>query len=187
MKIKHPYGNAFRLGIPLLKRIVQFKNRQKSQTDHPLKPLLDGAPITVIFGKGGSIRYEYSAELVGNFIVVEDKGKLPIGNYSITVLMTDANGDPLRYKENMVFSIVDATADADYTDAGVYDGYFKFPILDFNGSAVSLIVITDDEVQMHEGEGFYGEITDDEVRLYARYGTSKTEITDDEVKIIIND
>jgi len=135
IRIRYVYGNAFKLGIPLLKRIVTFTDGIRSQTDDPLSPLLSDAPITVVFGKNGAIRYEYQARLEGGYVVVEDKGKLPVGTYSITVLATDVNGDPLRYKENLVLSIVDATADANYDGLTQYDGYFKFPMLAFGGGS----------------------------------------------------
>lgn len=134
-KIKHVQGNAFQLGIPLVKRIVEFNDGVRSQSDNDLSPLLEGAPIKVIFGRGGAVRHERDASLDSEgYVVVEDKGKLPLGQYSVTVLATDSNGDPLRYKDNFVLRIVDTTAEADYSELAEYDGYFKFPILMFNAS-----------------------------------------------------
>ena len=134
-KIKHVQGNAFRLGIPLVKRIIQFTDGVKSQSDHDISPLLEGAPIKVIFGRGGAVRHEREAFLDGEgYVVVEDKGKLPLGFYNVTVLATDNNGDPLRYKDNFVLRIVDSTAEADYSELAEYDGYFKFPLLMFSSS-----------------------------------------------------
>lgn len=189
--IRHPQGNAFKLGIPLSKHIVEYRNGVKSQTDESLSPLLDGAPIKVIFGRGAicAKRYEFTASLVDGYVVVEDKGTLPRGTYSLTVLATDSNGDPLRYKENFALRIVDTTAEANYEDLQEYDGYFKFPILKKadGGGQESGIVITDDEIQLHEGLGFYAEKTDTETKLYARPGLSLVRSTDDEIQIIIND
>lgn len=135
IKIRYVHGNAFRLGIPLLKRIVTFTDGIRSQTDNPLEPLLSDSPITVVFSKNGAIPYEYQAWLEGGYVVVEDKGKLPVGTYSITVLATDVNGDPLRYKENLALGIVDTTEDADFSGLEQYDGYFKFPMLAFGGGS----------------------------------------------------
>ena len=137
-KIKHVQGNTFKLGIPLIKRIVEFVDGIKSQTDEDLSPLMEDAPIKVIFGRGGAVRYERTAELIDGYVVVEDKGKLPLGFYSVTVLATDSNGDPLRYKDNFVLRIVDTTAEADYSELAEYDGYFKFPLLMFNSSGGAL-------------------------------------------------
>lgn len=145
LKISHVYGNVFRLGIPLSKRIVEYNGGIRSQEDLSLEPLLDGGDIKVVFSKGGAVRYEFDASLVDGYVVVEDKGTLPIGTYSITVLATDANGDPLRYKENLVMRIVDATADADYNSLEQYDGYFKFPILKFGGGKYSNVWVRADE------------------------------------------
>lgn len=185
-RVKHVQGNTFRLGIPLVKRIIQFSGGLRSRNDESLSPLLEGAPITVIFGRGGAVRHERMASLDNDgYVVVEDKGKLPIGFYNVTVLATDSNGDPLRYKDNFVLRIVDTTAEADYSELEGYDGYFKFPILASRGEHQSLINITDNAVKITEGTGFDGEITDSAVKLYARYGQSKTEITNDAVKLTI--
>ena len=131
-RIKHVQGNVFRLGIPLIKRVVEFSDGVRTQTDSPLSPLKEGAPIKVIFGRGGAVRYERDAELVDGFVVVEDKGKLPLGFFSVTVLATDSNGDPLRFKDRLVLRIVDTTAEADYSELAEYDGYFKYPLLMYN-------------------------------------------------------
>lgn len=48
----------------------------------------------------------------GNIAFVEDKGNIPIGTYSVTVLAKDDNGDPYRFKQNAVLKVVDATKDA---------------------------------------------------------------------------
>lgn len=133
-RIKHVQGNPFRLGIPLVKRTIEFTDEVKSQNDHGLSPLLEGAPIKVIFGRGCAVCHERMETLEDGCVVVEDKGLLPLGFYNVTVLATDSNGDPLRYKDNFVLRIVDSTAEADYSELAGYDGYFKFPILMFNSS-----------------------------------------------------
>lgn len=127
-RIKHVYGNVFRLGIPLTKRIIDFTDGIKTTDDLPFEPLMSGAPIKVVFAKK-FVNYERSASMVDGFVVVEDKGALPVGAYSVTVLATDYNGDPLRFKEDFVLQIVDTTAEADYDQIDGYDGWFKFPIL----------------------------------------------------------
>lgn len=131
-KIKHVQGNVFRLGIPLIKRIVEFNDGVRTQTDMEMSPLQEGAPIKVIFGRGGAVRHERDAELIDGFVVVEDKGKLPLGFYDVTVLATDYNGDPLRFKDKFVIRIVDTTAEADYSELVDYDGWFKYPVLLYN-------------------------------------------------------
>lgn len=128
-RISHVQGNVFQLGIPLVKRIVEFHGGVRSQVDNRMSPLMEGAPINVIFGRGSVVRYERSGELVDGYVVVEDKGLLPRGAYHITVLATDANGDPLRFKDRLVIRIVDSTAEADYEELADYDGFFKFPTL----------------------------------------------------------
>jgi hypothetical protein len=181
-KIKHIQGNSFELGIPLAKRIVQFNGGSRSQTDENLSPLLKDAPIRVIFGRCRACK----AKLIGGYVVVKDKGTLPVGNYHITVLATDANGDPLRYIDELELGIVNSVAESNYEELAEYDGYFKYPIPKLGAEDVCLIVITDDAVQINEGTGFYGEITDDAVKLYARFGQSSMEVTENAVKITVN-
>lgn len=182
VKIKHIQGNTFELGIPLAKRIVEFAGGVRSQADENIAPLLKDAPIRVIFGRNRVSK----AKLVGGYVVVEDKGTLPIGNYTITVLATDGNGDPLRYVDDLELGIVNSIAESNYDELDGYDGYFKFLAPKLGSENVCLIVITDDAVQINEGIGFDGEITDDTVKLYARYGPSGMEVTEDAVKITIN-
>ena len=184
-KIKHVFGNVFILGIPLRKLMVTYDEGVKTSVNTDLLPLFQNSPIRVIFSKNGIIRYEFNAQLVNGYVVVEDKGTLPIGTYNITILATDSNGDPLRYKENFILEIVDTTAEANYDGLETFDGYFKFPILKYGGGRSSLIVIDDKAVKINEGTGFYGEITDDAVKLYARFGQSSSEITQDAVKLTI--
>ena len=181
-KIKHPQGNAFSLGIPLAKRIVGFNGGVRTQSDESLSPLLKDAPIRVIFGKCRVLK----ARLNGSYVVVEDKGTLPIGNYHVTVLATDANGDRLRYRDNFELGIVGSIAESNYEELNDYDGYFKFPIIGAEAQDVCLIVVTEDAVQINEGTGFDGEVTEDAVKLYARFGPSEMEVTEDAVKITIN-
>lgn len=181
-KIKHIQGNTFELGIPLAKRIAEFRAGVKSQTDMNLSPLLEGAPIRVIFGRCRAIR----AKLVGGYVVVKDKGTLPVGNYHVTVLATDSNGDPLRFKDSFELGIVSSIDETNYEGLDEYDGYFKYPIPRRSAENVCLIVITDDAVQFNEGTGFDGEITDTAVKLYARFGPSSISIDEDSVNININ-
>lgn len=181
-KIKHPQGNVFFLGVPLSKLIVSFREGVKDSETLPFESL----KITVVFSKP-SKSYTYNAEIIDGYVVVEDKGKLPVGVYDMTVLSKDTNGDPLRYKENSVIQIVDTTAEANYDGLETYDGYFKYLIPKFGGGRPSLIVITEDAVKVNEGTGFYGEITEEAVKLFARFGQSKMEVTENAVKIqIIN-
>lgn len=185
-KIRHVAGNAFRLGISLKKRVEQFVDGVHTTNDAPLLPLLAGAPIRVVFSKGKRFNYEYDGHLEDGYVVVEDKGTLPIGSYSITVLATDNNGDPLRYKDKLVFSIVDATADARYDELDEYDGYFKFPVLSSGDVVECGIVITDDAVQIYEDAGFFGEVDKDAVKLFAMFGRSRMVFDDDSVDLIID-
>jgi len=125
-------GNAFKLGIPLHRLEVTVAAGIRSDNETELSPSITN--IRVIFGKG-AVRREYPAELVDGYVVVEDKGNLPVGTYDITVLATDTNGDPLRYKEILMLRIVDTTAEADLSGLEQYDGFFKFPMLAYGGGS----------------------------------------------------
>lgn len=182
VRIKHIQGNAFQLGIPLSKCTVGFHSGVRSQSKLPFAPLKSDAPIRAIFGLCRST----TAKLVNGYVVVEDKGTLPIGNYHVTILATDNNGDSLKYKDNFVLGIVGSIAEADYSELSDYDGYFKYPVLSVDEGEQTNIVVTEDAVQLHEGEGFAGEITESAVKMYATYGTSSIEIDEDSVNIIIN-
>lgn len=181
-KIKHPQGNTFRLGIPLAKRIAEYHNGVHSQSDENLSPLKEGIPVRVIFGKCRA----FNAKLTGGYVVVEDKGTLPIGNYHATVLANDVSGDPLRYTDDLELCIVSSAEEPDYEELTEYDGYFKYPIPKDDAEDVCTITVTEDAVQIHEGTGFEGEVTEDAVKMYARFGTSGMEVTEDAVKITIN-
>lgn len=182
VKIRHIQGNAFELGIPLAKRVVEFSGGLRTQNDGSISPLLKDAPIRVIFGRCRAIK----AKLVGGYVVVEDKGTLPIGKYRITVLATDANGDSLRFRDGLELGVVSSIEETNYEELDGYDGYFKYPIPKHDAENICTIVITDDAVQITEGTGFEGEITEDSVKIYARFGQSSMEVTEDAVKLTIN-
>lgn len=184
-RIKHVQGNTFMLGIPLLKRTVSFSKGEKTQTDGELPPLMDGAPITVIFSRSAAVRYERTAELIEDYVWVEDKGKLPLGFYNVTVLATDSEGNPLRFKANTVLQIVDCTSEA--YSCGVYwydgfDGSQIYPVLRSNQPA---IIIDGSSVTIVEGRGFSGELEDDSVTIRAIRGQSSITISSDDITITI--
>lgn len=80
-------------------------------TDTDFVPSSD-YPVHVVLGKS-ALKYTLSATMRdGNVAYVEDKGKIPVGTFSITVTCCDDNGNPYRFKQNAVLQVVDATIDA---------------------------------------------------------------------------
>jgi len=130
-KIRHVYGNVLRIAIPLTLRTIEVVDNETQATDTDFIPSSE-YPVHVEFSKGAT-KIAIDAEMRnGNVAFVEDKGKIPIGLYSITVTCNDDNGNPYRFKQNAVLNIVDATIDAGiespieyetstwYLDAAIY-------------------------------------------------------------------
>lgn len=129
-KIKHVQGNVLRLAIPLTLRTVEEENGEITATDSPFIPS-DAQPVMVEFSKAAR-RYAISAEMQGNVAYIEEKGKMPVGVYDITVSCFDGDGNPYRFKQATTLQIVDTTKEAGieqpieyevktwYLDAAIY-------------------------------------------------------------------
>lgn len=129
--IKHVQGNVLRLAIPLTLREVEKQGDEMVYTDTDFIPSGD-YPVNVVFGKG-AVNITLAATMRdGNIAYIEDKGKMPVGTYDITVTCHDGQDNPYRFKQRTVLQVVDATADAGivtpveyevktwYLDAAVY-------------------------------------------------------------------
>lgn len=180
----HPAGNVLELGIPLVVRSVR-ENGETKKTETAFVPSSD-AVVKVLFSNGYDTIVR-DGEARGNVVHVQDRGKLGIGKYSIEVVCHGRTGMPLRFKQRTVLEIVDATADGGVYDTDEMSVTAHYPVIGGGGSGTPLIVITENAVMINEGTGFYGEITEDAVKLYAREGLSAMEVTEDAVKITIND
>ena len=138
-KIKHVFGNVLRIAIPLTLRTVELVDvdvdgeieQQAQVTDTDFIPSSD-YPVNVVFNKG-AVKVSLKAQMRdGNIAYVEDKGKISVGTYDITVTCNDNDGNPYRFKQNTILQVVDATADAGiatpieyevitwYLDAAIY-------------------------------------------------------------------
>lgn len=110
-EIKHVQGNVLRLAIPLTLRTVEMEGGEMVYTDTDFIPSSD-APVKVVFSKG-AFKMPITATMKnGNVAFVEEKGKIPVGVYDITVTCNDEDGNPYRFKQNTVLQVVDATAEA---------------------------------------------------------------------------
>lgn len=182
--ISHPAGNVLELGIPLVVRTFRNENGKTKKVDTAFTPSSD-AVVKVLFSNGYDTVVR-DGEARGNVVHVKDRGKLGIGKYSLEVVCHERSGEPLRFKQRTVVEIVDATVDGGVYDTDEMSVMAMFPVLG-GGSETPLIVITDNAVMINEGTGFYGEITETAIKLYAREGLSSMEVTENAVKIMIND
>jgi len=111
-KIKHVQGNVLRLAIPLTLRIVELVDGEMQHTDTDFNPSSEH-PVNVVFEKTGKRITIPATMRDGNIATIEDKGKMPVGTYDISVTCYDDNGNPYRFKQKTVLLVVDATAEAD--------------------------------------------------------------------------
>lgn len=117
-KIPHVQGNVLRIGIPLTLRTVELVDvevdgeikKQAEYTDTEFIPSSD-QPVKVIFSKG-SVKAVLDATMNGNIAYVEDKGKIPVGTYDITITCADDNGNPYRFNQAAVLAVYNSTAEA---------------------------------------------------------------------------
>lgn len=108
--IKHVYGNVLRMAIPLTLRTLVKDGDEVIVTDTDFIPSSDH-PVRVVFSKGKR-NYPIIATMDGNVAIVEDKGKIPVGTYDISVECYDDLGSPYRFKQNAVLYVADTTAEA---------------------------------------------------------------------------
>lgn len=166
-KVMHVYGNVLRLAIPLTLRTIELvetevdgeTTQEAVATDTDFIPSSE-YPVTVSFSKG-AVKIALNAEMDGNMAYVEDKGKIPVGTYDITVTCRDDNGNPYRFNQSTVLQVVNATAEAGivtpieyevttwYLDAAIYmalkgeDGVgIEDIITDSSGEAGGLNTVT---------------------------------------------
>ena len=182
--IRHVFGNVLRISVPLTRRTVEITNGEASYVDEDFTPNL-AYPFKVVMTSGPKT-VEYDAELHGtNVAYIEDKGKLAIGTYAITILCSDEVGDPMRFKADFVLRVVDCTADAYVGGVGWYDGLDgrqEYPVLRRNKPA---IIVVDDKVTIIEGRAFNGLLGEESVTLRAKHGQSTIRVTNNEVTITI--
>lgn len=108
--IKHVYGNVLRMAIPLTLRTLVKDGDEMVVTDTDFIPSSDH-PVRVVFSRGKT-NYPITATMDGNVAIVEDKGKIPVGTYDISVECYDDLGNPYRFKQNAVLYVADTTAEA---------------------------------------------------------------------------
>ena len=119
-KIPHVQGNVLRIAIPLTLRTIEVVDGEVEATDTDFIPSSEH-PVNVIFSKG-AVSYRFDAEMRdGNKAFVEDKGKMPVGQYDITVTCMDDNGNPYRFNQPYVLNIVKSTAEAGITSPIEYE------------------------------------------------------------------
>ena len=136
--IKHVQGNVLRIAIPLTLRTIELQEievdgemqQQVVATDVDFIPS-SLQPVRVVFTKGAT-SIPFTATMNGNIAYIEEKGKIPVGLYEITITCADDDGNPYRFNQNSVLSVVKSTAEAGiitpieyevktwYLDAAIY-------------------------------------------------------------------
>ncbi len=120
VKIKHVHGNVLRMAIPLTLRSIELVDGEINATDTPFVPSSEH-PVKVVFSKG-SVSVALDATMKdGNIAYIEEKGKIPVGTYAITVTCNDDNGNPYRFKQNAVLYVADATIEAGIEETIEYE------------------------------------------------------------------
>ena len=109
-RIKHVYGNVLRMAIPLTLRTLVKDGDEMIVNDTDFIPSSDHL-VRVVFSKGKT-NYPIIATMDGNVAIIEDKGKIPVGTYDISVECYDDLGNPYRFKQNAVLYVADTTAEA---------------------------------------------------------------------------
>lgn len=118
-EVRCVYGNVLRLAIPLTLRTVEKVGENIEYTDTDFTPS-SNYPVSVELSKA-SVKLTLDVEMVGNIAIITDKGTIPIGEYAITVLCSDDNGNPYRFKQRSILKVVDVTADAGIEKAIEYE------------------------------------------------------------------
>lgn len=118
---RHVYGNVLRMAIPLTVRTVELVDGEATTTDADFIPSQD-YPVEVILQRENRRAITIEATMRdGNIAYIEDLGTVPVGQYAITVMCKDDNGNPYRFKQNDVLNVVDTTAEAGIEKGIEYD------------------------------------------------------------------
>ena len=180
--LKHPQGNPLELLIPLGKMTVTVMDGVEQRSITRLDVDIT-KPISVEL-IAGVRRHKYDVTVENGFAVIRDNGTLPVGVYRVEMSCRDTENRPMHYVKKTLVEIIESAEEGGIYETDEFGIVARYPIASGHSAGV---VLTEDEVQIHEGIGFHGEVTEDEVQLYAEYGDSMIEATDNEVRIIIND
>lgn len=180
--LKHPQGNPLELLLPLGKMTVTVMDGMEQRNITRLDVDIT-KPIRVELIAGVK-RHKYDVTVENGFAVINDNGTLPVGVYRVEMFCRDLENHPMHYVKKTVVEIIEATDEGGVYETDEFGVIAKYPVAAGHSAG---IVLTEDEVQIHEGVGFHGEVTENEVQLYAEYGNSMVDVTDGEVRIIINE
>jgi hypothetical protein len=181
--IKHIQGNQITIAFPIMEREKELTDGSLVGTD--TENAIQG-DVWVILSMGLMVR-QYRASVRGNYIVITDHGHLPVGRYDIDVRFDVTIGGityPMRYYENDILHVVNATQDGEVYESTDYDVLAYYPVIHGRASAV---VIGDGYVRLYAGNGLNADIDSDSVNLRAGYGNSQVEVTENNVNININE
>ena len=113
-KLVWPFGNRVKIVFPLQK--VTMTSEGKETSDFIPS---DGAEVSVVFSNALR-KLSFTPEVDGNRLLIDNNGTLPVGEYDITVLVTEVDGTRYRSHWENVVEIV-------HSSAPVMDMYDDFP------------------------------------------------------------
>lgn len=180
--IRHPQGNPLELLFPLGKMTVTVADGNETRVGGPMD--VDTSYPVKVELTAGVRRHVYDATIVNGFAVINDNGSLPVGVYRVEMVFRDSQHRPMRWAKRTIVEIMETTEDGGTYETDEFGVVARYPMLSGHSAG---IVLTEDEVQIHEGIGFHGEVTEGEVQLYAEPGDSIVEAAGNEVRIIINE
>lgn len=181
--IKHIQGNPITIAFPIMEREKELTDGSLVGTD--TENAIQG-DVWVILSMGLMVR-QYRATVQGNYIIITDHGHLPVGKYDIDVRFDVTIGGityPMRYYENDILHVVNATQDGEVYESTDYDVLAYYPVVNGRGGA---IVITEDAVYLETDSGIGGDDDpeDGEATAYTGYGDGRVEVSENEVTLYI--
>ena len=84
-EIRHVFGNAMRVAIPLTMRVRTLSDGVETETEEDFYPNLS-YPIEIRLMRDGGYQKSYTPDVSGNVVTFTDDGTLPLGLYQVAVL-----------------------------------------------------------------------------------------------------
>lgn len=181
--ITHPQGNYLQVQIKLKQRTIGVVDGSTVTEDvDPQDVGLVRNPIVIL--SRGKKEYKYKGEMNGNLVVFEDRGKLPVGTYDITIVFEYGVETPARYKQRTLLQIIDETTDGGQYENDEMNILASYPVL--NG-VTTAINVGEDNVTISENGKYKGDETpnDDNADISAAYGDESMIVGDDEVTLTL--
>ena len=121
-EIKHVYGNALRIAIPLNVITTELIEGRVTVVDSPLTPVGD---VTICLISSVGNRISRKATVNGTTALVDLGCSTPVGTYSIEVYCKDGYDNNMRYSQHSAVKVVNSTAEAGITPGVEFDAVKK--------------------------------------------------------------